>query len=359
MTGPGRPPLDEPAAVRSGEEVDANALRAWLAAHGVATAGPLHVTQFPRGFSNLTYLVRADEGEWVLRRPPFGVGPGSAHDVLREARLLALLAPVYAFAPKVRVICEDPTIIGAPFYLMERVRGIILRDRAPAGVDLTPDLLQRLSTRFVDVLADLHLLDVAQMGPAGIGRPDGYVHRQVEGWTRRYRAAQTHDHEGVDAAASWLATRIPEAVVPALVHNDFKYDNLVLDPADPSRILAVLDWEMATVGDPWLDLGTSLAYWVNADDPAELRALGLGITALPGNLTRAQLVDRYVQRTGRTPHDILFGYVFGLFKVAVIAQQIYARYVRGHTRDARFAQLHVAVAALGRAAERAIGTGAL
>lgn len=359
MSNVSRPLLDQPSGVREGEELDASALQAWLHTKGVSATGPIAVEQFPRGFSNLTYLVRADDNAWVLRRPPFGVGPGSAHDVLREARLLEALAPIYPHAPKVRFVCEDSTVLGAPFYLMDRVLGVILRDRAPAGLNLTPDLLTRLSGRFVDALAELHLIDVERLAPLGIGRPQGYVRRQVEGWSRRYRAAQTHEHAGVEAAAGWLMAHMPMSETATLVHNDFKYDNLVLDPADPSRILAVLDWEMATVGDPWLDLGTSLAYWINADDPAELRALGLGLTALPGNLSREQLVERYVVRTGRSPGDMPYGYVFGLFKVAVIAQQIHARYVRGHTRDPRFAELHVAVAALGRAAERAIASRSL
>lgn len=350
-------PLDEPEPPRRGEELNAAALRSWLDAQGLAPGADLVIRQFPSGFSNLTYLVEAGGEQLVLRRPPFGVGPGSAHDVIREARLLVALAPTYRYSPHVRFVCEDPAVLGAPFYLMDRVRGAILRDRPPAGVALPAPLLRRLSERFIDALADLHLLDVHAVGLTGVGRPDGYVRRQVEGWTRRYRAAQTHDVPGLDSAMGWLADRIPERHVAALVHNDFKYDNLVLDPADMSRILAVLDWEMATVGDPWLDLGTTLAYWVSAADPPERRTLGLGLTALPGNLTRLQLVERYAERTGRDPDSILFGYVFGLVKVAVIAQQIFARFVRGHTADPRFAQLHLAVATLGRSAEHAVSTG--
>jgi aminoglycoside phosphotransferase (APT) family kinase protein len=274
--------------------------------------------------------------------------------VLREFRILESLGPVYPFAPRVRLACDDPAVLGAPFYLMDRVRGTILRDKAPAGMPLDALLFRRLSERFIDVLADLHALDVTAIGLTGIGRPEGYIQRQVDGWTRRYAAARTHDHTEVEQSARWLADHVPDRSVVSLVHNDFKYDNLVLDPADPSRILAVLDWEMATVGDPLLDLGTSLAYWVNASDPPLLRALGLGLTALPGNLSRAELVARYAARSGGDPGDVAFAYAFGLFKVAVIAQQIYARYERGHTRDPRFASLHLAVSALGQAAARAI-----
>ena len=355
MTSPApRAPIDVPAAVRAGEALDEAALVAYLRARGAISTDTITVAQFPRGFSNLTYLVVAGDDEFVLRRPPYGVGAGSAHDVLREFRILESLGPVYPFAPRVRLACEDPAVLGAPFYLMDRVRGTILRDKPPAGMPLEAVVLRRLSERFIDVLADLHSLDVAAIGLAAIGRPEGYVQRQVDGWTRRYAAASTHDHPEVAQSARWLADHVPDRFVAALVHNDFKYDNLVLDLGDPSRILAVLDWEMATVGDPLLDLGTALAYWVNANDPPLLRALGLGLTALPGNLSRAELVERYAEHRGGDPGDIVFAYVFGLFKVAVIAQQIYARYARGHTRDPRFASLHLAVGALGQAAARAI-----
>ncbi|MEP7348112.1 MAG: phosphotransferase family protein [Gemmatimonadaceae bacterium] len=358
MTSPSHgAPIDAPGPVRDGEALDLAALARYLRERGATTSDAVTVEQFPRGFSNLTYLVVAGDDEFVLRRPPFGVGAGSAHDVLREFRILASLGPSYPFAPRVQLACDDPSVLGAPFYLMDRVRGVILRDRAPAGVVLDAPFLRRLSERFIDALADLHALNVDAIGLTGLGRPDGYVQRQVDGWTRRYAAARTHDHPEVEGAARWLAERIPARSVAALVHNDFKYDNLVLDPADPSRILAVLDWEMATVGDPLLDLGTALAYWVNASDPPELRALGLGLTSLPGNLSRMQLVERYAARSGDDPGEVVFAYVFGLFKVAVIAQQIFARYERGHTRDPRFAKLHLAVGALGRAATRASADG--
>jgi aminoglycoside phosphotransferase (APT) family kinase protein len=351
--------IDSSAPVREGEALDAVALATYLRAHGLITASEILVEQFPRGFSNLTYLVRAGDAEFVLRRPPFGVGPGPAHDVLREFRILQSLGPVYAFAPRVRLACDDASVIGTPFYLMDRVRGVILRDRAPVGLILDFDFLRRLSSSFIEVLADLHGLEPGGIGLDNLGHPQGYVQRQVEGWSRRYLAARTHDHADVEWAATWLAEHLPERSAASLVHNDFKYDNLVLDPADPTKILAVLDWEMATVGDPLLDLGTSLAYWVNSTDPSELRTLGLGLTSLPGNLSRAELVDRYAARRQHDPGDVTYAYVFGLFKVAVIAQQIYARFARGLTKDARFAKLHLAVGALGRAATTAIARGSV
>jgi aminoglycoside phosphotransferase (APT) family kinase protein len=346
-------PLDEPRLARPGEEVDPVALGAFLRAHGLGGAS-LDVLQFPGGFSNLTYLVRTEGNEYVLRRAPRGVATGSAHDMLREARILTALGGRYPLAPRVLAVEEDASILGAPFYLMQRVSGVILRDRLPRGVFIGPDVLRALSESFVEALVDMHALDVHAAGLATLGHPEGYVARQVSGWTRRYEASRTGEQPAVEASARWLATQLPAERGVALVHNDFKYDNLVLDPADLSCIRAVLDWEMATIGDPLMDLGTSLAYWVDPDDPPGIQAIGVGLTALPGNLRRMQIVERYSARSGIDPGNAVYYYVFGLFKVAVIAQQIFARHVRGLTADPRFARLDRAVSALGALAMRAI-----
>ena len=352
--------IDQPRAVRAGEELDAAALATFLAGAVQGwedvTAGALEVAQYGAGFSNLTYLVRAGERELVLRRPPRGVGPGSAHDVLREHRLLAALRPTFARVPRVLAACDDAQLLGAPFYVMEPVRGVILRGLPGEPV---PDAatMRGLAERFVDEMAALHALDWRAAGLAALGRPEGYVERQVAGWTKRWLAARTGDVASIDAAAAWLASHRPPERGAALIHNDFKYDNLVLDALDLTRVVAVLDWEMATLGDPLMDLGTSLGYWVDPDDPPALRALGLGLTATPGNLSRAELVARYASITGRDVGDALFYYVFGLFKLAVVAQQIHARYVQGHTRDSRFAALDASVRALGGMTERAIALG--
>lgn len=345
--------LDIPAEVRAGEELPSDSLRAHLEAAGLGTGGALHVRQFPRGFSNLTYLLEWGDRQMVLRRPPYGVSKGSAHDMAREFRILTALSAAGYSVPRPLHYSEDERVLGAPFYVMERVAGVILRDRPPAGLSLDASTMRRLSEAFIDALAELHALDYRAAGLAELGRPEGYVTRQVAGWTRRWQAARTGEQTDVEALAAWLAAHVPPERGVALIHNDFKYDNLVLDPGDLSRIVAVLDWEMATVGDPLMDLGTSLAYWVEATDPPEIRALGIGITALSGNLTRAELVARYAERTGRPVPDVAFYHAFGLFKVAVIAQQIFARYVRGFTRDARFARLDRVVAALGQAGARA------
>jgi aminoglycoside phosphotransferase (APT) family kinase protein len=253
-------------------------------------------------------------------------------------------------------------VLGAPFYLMERVRGVILRGQPPRDVRLDALTMRRLSESFVDELAAVHAVDVRAAGLADVGRPEGYVARQVAGWTRRWAAARTGNVPEIERLSAWLAEHQPAEPNPApaaLVHNDFKYDNLVLDPTDLARVVAVLDWEMATVGDPLMDLGTSLGYWVEAGDPPELRALGLGITALPGNPGRAELVARYAAATGRDVSDAVFYYVFGLFKLAVVAQQIYARWAKGLTRDPRFGMLDASVRALGATAVGALARGRL
>lgn len=346
--------VDRAAPVRPGEELDTAALEAYLRDHLPGVAGPVEVRQFPRGFSNLTYLVRTGGREMVLRRPPFGAQVRGGHDVVREHRILAALHPVWPKVPRPLLCCDDERVLGAPFYLMERVTGVVLRDRPPRGVDLGPATMRGVSLAAVDTLAELHSVDWAAAGLEGIGRPEGYVRRQVEGWTGRWRKAITDEVPEMDEAAAWLAANLPAEGAPAVIHNDYKYDNLVLDPADLTRVRAVLDWEMATLGDPLMDLGTALAYWAEPGDPDEMKVLG--ITHLPGNLDRAGVVARYAEKTGRDVSGIRFHHACGLFKVGVIAQQIYARYVAGKTRDPRFAGLLHVVRAAGRMASR-VATG--
>jgi aminoglycoside phosphotransferase (APT) family kinase protein len=327
-----------------------------------AMASPLLVVeQFPGGHSNLTYLLRFGGRELVLRRPPRGASVKTAHDMGREHRVLSRLHRCYPKAPRALAACDDPAVIGAPFFLMERVEGIILRRLLPAGAGSVPapSRLRALSEATVDALAELHAVDPAAAGLADLGRPAGYTARQVSGWTERWQRAATDPVPDVDRAAAWLAEHLPrrsaaeEEDAAALLHNDFKLDNLVLT-ADLGAVAAVLDWEMATVGDPLMDLGTSLGYWLDPDDDEALRILPVGLTALPGNLSRAEVVERYARATGRDASGILFHYVFGLLKIAVIAQQIYFRYRSGLTRDERFAPLHDSVRLLGRTTAQAI-----
>ncbi len=331
--------LDRPGVVRAGEELDLRALAAYLAEALPELDGPLEIEQFPSGFSNLTYLVRAGARELVLRRPPFGSKVRSAHDMGREFRVLSALEAVYRKVPRPLAYCDDPSVLGAPFYLMERVEGVILRPRMPPERHPEPPEMGRIAAALVDTLAELHAVDYAAAGLGDLGRPDGYGRRQIDGWTRRWRAARTDEVPEMDGVAEWLDRRLPASESAALVHNDFKYDNLVLDRNDPGRVLAVLDWEMATLGDPLMDLGTTLGYWVDPDDPPALRALELSPTTVPGNLSRLEVAERYAVASGRDLGDLVFYYVFGLFKIAVIIQQIYYRYRRGHTNDPRFAGL--------------------
>ena len=344
--------------VRPGEEIDATALAVWLKFRLPGIEGPVAVEQFPGGHSNLTYLLRFGDRELVLRRPPFGSNVKTAHDMGREFRVLSRLYAVYPKAPRALLHCDDPQVIGAPFYIMERVRGVILRhQKAPAGIVLDPPLMRSISEAAVDGLADLHAVDWRAAGLEDLGRPEGYVARQVEGWTGRWRKARTDDVPDLDRAAAWLAENLPnpaETGGAALIHNDYKYDNLVLHPQDLARVVAVLDWEMATIGDPLMDLGTSLGYWIDPDDPPAARLLPAGPTTLPGNLSRAEAVQRYAVRSGRDVSGILFYFVYGLFKIAVIAQQIYFRYKQGLTHDERFASMIGAVKILGHTASQAI-----
>jgi len=346
--------VDVPGPPRPGEELDTERVREYLR-RTFALGGPMRIEQFPGGHSNLTYLVTIGKRELVLRRPPVGSTVKAAHDMFREFRVVAALRPVFPKVPRVVAFCEDESILGAPFYVMERVRGLILRSRVPEGVALPAETVSRLCAALVDTLVELHGVDYAAAGLADFGRPNSYALRQVTGWTKRYQDAQTDEVGDMDGVARWLAGHVPPSGAPSLLHNDYKHDNLVLDPYYPSRIHAVLDWEMSTAGDPLMDLGTTLAYWVEEGDNDELKAIAFGPTRLPGSYTRRQLVDRYAERSGRAVHDLDFYYCFGLFKVAVIVQQIYYRFRQGLTRDPRFAALGGAVNVLARQAALHLG----
>ena len=349
--------VDRPRRVREGEELDLEALTPVLTGAIDGLRPPLQVEQFPSGHSNLTYALRDAGGrEMVLRRPPFGANVKSGHDMGREYAILSALRPVFSRVPEPLFYTDDETILGAPFYVMERVRGVILRGAQPAGVSLEPTRMREVCEAVVDTLVAIHGVDWQATGLSDIGHPEGYVQRQVEGWTRRWERSKTDEIPAMDRVASWLADNLPAQTDATLIHNDFKYDNLVLDPDDLSRVVAVLDWEMATVGDPLMDLGTSLAYWVEPEDPQFMQAIS-GPTALPGNLTRREVADRYASRTGRDLTDLLFYYVYGLFKIGVIGQQIYFRFANGYTSDERFGMLIYAVRAIAERASASIDSG--
>ncbi|HEX6125454.1 MAG TPA: phosphotransferase family protein [Pyrinomonadaceae bacterium] len=341
----------ETSAVRVGEEIDAVRLSDFLTRAGFA--GKQEIEQFPAGSSNLTYLISIGSEEFVLRRPPFGNTVKTAHDMRREFDVLSKLSAVYQPAPKPVLFCDDLSILGSEFYLMERRRGLIIRGRSPEALENSPELQRRVCQSFIDNLAQLHSLDYAAAGLGDLGHPEGYCRRQVEGWTKRYLAAKTHEWPELESAIVWLNENIPSESGASLVHNDYKFDNIMLDPADLSKITAVLDWEMVTVGDPLMDLGTTLGYWMSRDAGNEMLSMPFNPRVLMENISRTELTEMYAA-SGRDVGGILFYYVFGTFKIAVIAQQIYARYVKGFTRDARFAKFDSFVSALGIIAAKAI-----
>ena len=346
--------LDNPRPVRDGEQLDADILLAYLRGQMPGLDGTVELKQFPAGFSNLTYLLRVGEREFVLRRPPFGAKIKTAHDMGREFLILSRLYPVYGKVPRPLLYCDDESVIGAPFYLMERVSGIILRARLPEGLTLSPEMMRRLSESFIENLVEIHAIDYQAAGLGDMGRPDGYVVRQIEGWTKRYYNARTDEVPEIEKLAEWLTKHAPADSGRALIHNDYKYDNVVFAPGDLSRVVAVLDWEMATIGDPLMDFGTALGYWAEMDDPEEWKRLGFGLTALPGNLSRREMVELYTRLSGRDVRDVVFYFAYALLKVAVIVQQIYYRYRQGFTTDQRFSNLGQLVRACGSLAQRAI-----
>jgi aminoglycoside phosphotransferase (APT) family kinase protein len=351
--------LDDARAVRQGEELDFDALAAYLRREvaEIDASTPIEIRQFPSGHSNLTYLVRAGQREYVLRRPPFGSKVKSAHDMGREYRVLSRLSAVYPPAPEPLLFCEDESVLGAKFYLMRRIRGVILRKKVPEELHLGPERVHLLHESFIDNLARLHAVDYEAIGLGDLGKPEGYVERQVSGWTKRYEASQTDDIPSVPSVAQWLAERLPGESAAALIHNDYKLDNVVLSPDNATQIVGVLDWEMSTIGDPLMDLGTTLSYWIEERDGDPMKAIGWGPSYVPGSMTRRELAERYALKTGRDVSNAVYYYCFGLFKTAVVAQQIYYRYKQGLTHDERFAPLIMGVAVLSNRALEAIEAG--
>jgi aminoglycoside phosphotransferase (APT) family kinase protein len=320
------------AAVRTGEELDRAALTKYLEVK-IEGGTSLAIEQFPGGHSNLTYLLRTPEREYVLRRGPLGPVAPKAHDMAREYMVLKAVHPFFDAAPEVFHLCEDPSIIGAVFFLMERRHGMVVRDRIPAELAAFPGYPARVSRGFVDCLVELHAVDIEEHGLVSLGKPAGFLERQVRGWFERWNRAKTEEIVLMDRLIQWLTDHLPVSPAPTLVHNDFKLDNLMLDAKDPGRIEAVLDWEMATVGDPLVDLGLILCYWSQPSDPGGTKA---SLTSEPGWFTRDELIGRYAELTGRDVSLINYYEVFALFKLAVVLQQIYVRFHRGQTQDERF-----------------------
>jgi aminoglycoside phosphotransferase (APT) family kinase protein len=346
--------IDQASPIRKGEELNLLDLNNYLQRNTNNFEEIQTISQFPGGFSNLTYLLATPSNQFVLRRPPFGAAIKSAHDMGREFKVLSLLKPHYNNVPKTIIFCENEQIIGSPFYIMERIQGVIFRGKEASNINLTETKMRQLSENLIDNLANLHLLDIETTGLATLGKPEGYVQRQVLGWVGRYEKAKTDEIEAMMQIAEWLQGNFPRFQPPAFLHNDYKFDNVLLNPNDLTEIVGVLDWEMSTVGDPLMDLGATLAYWCEAKDGNFSKSFN--ITWLAGNLTRQEVVERYAQKTGRDVSDILFYYIFGLYKNSVIMQQIYARWKAGLTNDPRFGALIYGIHELAKMAIKAIET---
>jgi aminoglycoside phosphotransferase (APT) family kinase protein len=335
------------AAVRPGEELDIAALSRYLQEKIPGVSSSLNVRQFPNGHSNLVYLVEIGGREFVLRRPPLGPVAPKAHDMAREYKVLHAVHPHFPEAPEVFILCEDPSVIGGVFFLMERRHGIVIRDRVPEELAAIPSHERLLSEAFIDCLVRLHAVDVTQPGLNALGKPEGFVERQVRGWADRWNRARTDDYPEMDRVVTWLAEKLPLSGASTLVHNDYKLDNVMIRP-DASAVEAVLDWEMTTLGDPLADLGLTMCYWSWAsraakDDPHPATPV---ITTAAGWYTRDEFLHRYATRTGRDVTHIGYHEVLGVFKLAVILQQIYYRWRCGQTQDERFRHFDVRVRGL-------------
>jgi aminoglycoside phosphotransferase (APT) family kinase protein len=309
-------------------------LRAFLDEHGLSGGGELRAAPIGNGHSNVTYLLRSGESELVLRRPPRGPLPPSAHDVLREARLLRALAPTAARVPRVLAVGEDEAVIGAPFYVMERVAGTVVTDELPPALD-TPAERRRMGEELVDALVEVHAVDWRACGLDGFTRdPDGYLERQLRRFGGLWAHLKTREIEAVEHVGTWLAEHLPRSRAATIVHGDYRLGNTMMAAAAPARLVAIFDWEMATVGDPLADLGYLCALWVQRDDP-ELPALFEfgGITRRAGFPTREELVARYEERSGRPMTDIRWYRTLALWKAAVFMEGNYRRAISGSTDD--------------------------
>jgi aminoglycoside phosphotransferase (APT) family kinase protein len=341
--------------VSADEALDVAAADAWLKRHVPGLEGSPAVTQFSGGASNWTYRLQYPTRDLVLRRPPAGTKAKSAHDMAREYKVQEALKPVYPAVPTMVALCQDPAVLGVDFYVMERIDGLVPRARMPEGLALDPDTTRRLSLAVIDKLVELHAVDPGAVGLEALGKGPGYPRRQIEGWTDRYEKARTWNVPSFRRVRQWLQDHVPEDVRTCVVHNDWRLDNVVLSHEDPTRVVGVLDWEMATLGDPLMDLGSALAYWVQADDDFVMRSTRRQPTHLPGMLTRREVVEHYLSRTGLRPANWAFYEAYGLFRLAGIAQQIYYRYHHKQTRNPAFRRFWLLVHYLDWRARRVIG----
>jgi aminoglycoside phosphotransferase (APT) family kinase protein len=347
--------LDQARQVREEDQLDVARVDTFLKQHIDGLQGLPTISQFPGGASNLTYLIRYGDRELVLRRPPAGIKAKSAHDMLREARVMSALKPHYSRVPAILAISDNVEQLGYDFYVMERLRGVILRRDLPAELGLDADGVRRLCRGFIDRLAQLHQVDASAPELAALGKGEGYIARQISGWSERWRKALNDDTDGCDDVLAWLAEKQPaRETAICVIHNDYRLDNVVLDPSRPIDIIGVLDWELSTLGDPLMDLGGSLGYWIQADDEAMFQSFRRQPSHAPGMMTRRELVDYYGERTGWNVENFAYYEVFGLFRVMVIIQQIYRRFVLGQTTNPQFAGFGQAVDYMGKRCRKLI-----
>jgi len=328
--------IDQPRSLREEDRFDIEAVDAWLKGRVDGLEGAPEVEQFAKGASNLTYRLRYANRDLILRRPPPGTKAKSAHNMVREHDVQKALKPVYPKVPEMVALCTDESVIGCDFYVMERIEGIILRANLPPGLTLDAEQAATLCRRAIDGLIELHSVDVGAAGLESMGKGAGYNRRQIDGWSERYRRARTWNVLKGEKVMRWLDANVPEEVAIRVIHGDYRFDNIVLSPDNPLEIIGVLDWELATLGDPLMDLGNSLAYWVQADDDRFLKGFRRQPTHIPGMMTRYQVVDYYCEKMGLRPDNRPFYEVYGLFRLAAIVQQIYYRYHHGQTRNPAF-----------------------
>lgn len=338
--------IDVGGQVKAGEALDIQAVEHWLKSQGVTLIGDVELTQYSGGASNWTYRLKYQNQDLILRRPPQGTKAKSAHDMQREYEVQNNLAAYYPVLPKMVALCQDQSVIGCDFYVMQRIEGVIPRANLPAELTLTEDDIQHLCINVIDKLIELHQVPYQSTALAQLGKGEGYCRRQVEGWDQRYANAYTENVPSFQYIREWLLQNIPEDSTSCVIHNDWRFDNVILDPNEPTKVIGVLDWEMATIGDPLMDLGAALAYWVEATDSPLFKATRRQPTHLKGMLTRKQVVDYYLEKTGLKPENWVFYEVFGVFRLAVIAQQIYYRYYHKQTQNPAFKDFWIVIHAL-------------
>jgi aminoglycoside phosphotransferase (APT) family kinase protein len=341
--------------VREGEELDVTAVENWLKQQGIELHGQADVTQYSGGASNWTYRLKYNNADLILRRPPKGTKAKSAHDMAREYHVQHHLSPFYSVLPEMVALCQDESVIGCDFYVMKRIKGIIPRAKLPPELQFGEAEVNKLCVNVIDKLIELHQVPYQGTELEKLGKGDGYCRRQVEGWDARFEKAHTLNVPSFKFVRKWLLENIPDDTNTCIIHNDWRFDNVILDPNNPTEVIGVLDWEMATLGDPLMDLGSALAYWVEDTDNMIFKSTRRQPTHLKGMFTRKQVVDYYLKKMDMQTENWTFYEIFGIFRLAVIAQQIYYRYYHQQTNNPAFKDFWIVIHALHIRALKLIG----